>query len=42
MECKQLTDRNVQTYEQLTENQELKALELQLQEVNYQEEMIQA
>jgi hypothetical protein len=42
MECKKLTDRSAQTYEKLTENLELKALESQLQEVKYQEEMIQA
>jgi hypothetical protein len=41
MECKHLTDCNSQTYEQLTENPELKALESQLQEVKYQVEMIQ-
>jgi FtsZ-binding cell division protein ZapB len=42
MECKKLTDRSAQTYEKLTENPELKALESQLQEVKYQAEMIQA
>jgi phage shock protein A len=42
MECKKLTDRSAQTYEQLTENPELKALESQLQEVKYQAETIQA
>jgi hypothetical protein len=42
MECKELIDRNAQTYEKLTENPELKALESQLQEVKYQAEMIQA
>jgi hypothetical protein len=41
MECKQLIDRSVQTYEQLTENLELKALESQLQKVKYQAEMTQ-
>jgi hypothetical protein len=35
MECKQLTDRSAQTYEQVTNNPELKALESQLQEVKY-------
>jgi hypothetical protein len=30
MECKQLSDRSAQNYEQLTENPELKALESQL------------
>jgi hypothetical protein len=30
MECKKLTDHSAQTYEQLTENPELKALESQL------------
>jgi hypothetical protein len=38
MECKKLTDRSAQTYEKLTENPELKALESQLQEVKYQAE----
>jgi hypothetical protein len=42
MECKKLTDRSAQTYEQLTKNPELKALESQLQEVKYQAETIQA
>jgi hypothetical protein len=42
MECKKLTDRSAQTYEQLTENPELKALESQLQEAKYQAEIIQA
>jgi hypothetical protein len=41
MECKQLTDRSAQTYEKLTENPELKALESQLQEAKYQAETIQ-
>jgi hypothetical protein len=40
MECKKLVDRSAHTYEQLTENIELKALELQLQEAKYQTEMI--
>jgi hypothetical protein len=42
MECKKLSDRSAQTYEQLTEDPELKALESQLQEAKYQEEIIQA
>ena len=42
MECQQLTDHSAQTYEQLTENQKLKALESQLQEAKYQAEKIQA
>jgi hypothetical protein len=41
MECKKLTDRSAQTYEKLTENPELKALESQLQEAKYQAETIQ-
>jgi FtsZ-binding cell division protein ZapB len=32
MECKQLSDRSAQTYERLTEDLKLKALESQLQE----------
>jgi hypothetical protein len=42
MECKQLSDRSAQTYEKLTEDPELKALESQLQEVKKQEEIVQA
>jgi transcriptional/translational regulatory protein YebC/TACO1 len=42
MEYKKLTDLNSQTYEKLTENPELKALESQLQEAKYQAETIQA
>jgi lipid II:glycine glycyltransferase (peptidoglycan interpeptide bridge formation enzyme) len=42
MECKKLIDCSAHTYEKLTENPELKALESQLQEVKYQVEMIQA
>jgi hypothetical protein len=38
MECKKLTDHSAQTYEQLTKNPELKALESQLQEAKYQAE----
>ena len=41
MECKQLSYRSVQTYEQLTKNTELDALELHLQEVKQQAEKIQ-
>jgi transcriptional/translational regulatory protein YebC/TACO1 len=41
MECKKLTDHSAQTYEQLTENPELKALESQLQEAKYQADTIQ-
>jgi hypothetical protein len=40
LECKNLTDRSAQTYEQLMEKPELKALESQLQEVKYQDENI--
>jgi hypothetical protein len=40
MECKQLSDHNAQTYEQLTEDSELKALESQLQEANQQEKIV--
>jgi hypothetical protein len=42
MECKKIIDRSAQTYEKLPENPKLKALESQLQEAKYQEEMIQA
>jgi flagellar hook-associated protein FlgK len=42
LECKKLIDRSDQTYEQLTENPELKALESQLQEAKYQAENIWA
>ena len=41
LECKQITNHSSQTYEQLTENTKLKALELQLQEARYQVETIQ-
>jgi DNA topoisomerase VI subunit A len=41
MECKQLSDHSAQTYEKLTKNSELKALESQLQETKYQAETIQ-
>jgi FtsZ-binding cell division protein ZapB len=40
MECKQLSDRSAQTYEILTKNPYLKALESQLQEVKQQVETI--
>jgi hypothetical protein len=42
MECKQLSDRRAQTYERLTEDPKLKALESQLQEEKKQAETIQA
>jgi hypothetical protein len=42
LEFKQLTDHSAHTYEQLTGNLELKALESQLQEAKYQTEKIQA
>jgi hypothetical protein len=42
MECKQLSDRSAQTYERLTEDPELKALESQLQEEKQQAEIVQA
>jgi hypothetical protein len=42
MECKQLSDRSAQNYEQLTEDPELKALESQLQEAKKQAEIVQA
>jgi transcriptional/translational regulatory protein YebC/TACO1 len=42
MECKKLSDRSAQTYEQLTENIELKTMESHLQEAKYQVETIQA
>jgi hypothetical protein len=42
MKCKKLTNHSAQTYEVLTKNPKLKALESQLQEVKYQEENIQA
>jgi hypothetical protein len=41
LECKKLIDHSAQTYEQLMENPELKALESQLQEAKYQAEKIQ-
>ena len=42
MECKQLSDHSAQTYERLTEDPELKALESQLQEEKKQVETVQA
>jgi transcriptional/translational regulatory protein YebC/TACO1 len=42
LECEKLTDRSAQTYEQLIENPELKAVESQLQEAKYQAKKIQA
>jgi hypothetical protein len=41
LECKKLTNRSAQTYGQLKENLELKALESHLQEVKHQAEKIQ-
>ena len=41
MECKQLSDHSAQTYEKLTEDLELKALESQLQEAKKQAEIVQ-
>jgi predicted RNase H-like nuclease (RuvC/YqgF family) len=42
MECKQLSNRSAQTYEKLTENPELQALESQLQEAKQHTETLQA
>ena len=42
MECKQLSDRSAQTYERLTEDLKLKALESQLQEAKQQAKTIHA
>jgi hypothetical protein len=42
LECKQLSDRNTQTYERLTEDPELMTLESQLQEEKNQELIVQA
>jgi hypothetical protein len=42
MECKKLSNRSAQMYEQLTENPKLQALESQLQEAKQQAETIQA
>jgi hypothetical protein len=41
LECKQLSARSVQTYETLTENQELKTLEAQLQEAKQHADTLQ-
>jgi hypothetical protein len=41
MECKKLSDHSAQSYEKLTEDPELKALESQLQEEKKQVETIQ-
>jgi hypothetical protein len=42
MECKKLSDHSSQTYEKITENAELKALESHLQEAKHLAETIQA
>jgi superfamily I DNA and RNA helicase len=42
MECKQQSDHSAQTYERLTEDVEMKALESQLQEAKKQEATVQA
>jgi hypothetical protein len=42
MECKQLSNHNAQTYENLTENQKLQALELHIKEVKQHENILQA
>jgi hypothetical protein len=42
LECKKFIDRSAQTYEKLTENPELQALESQLQEVKQHAETLQA
>jgi hypothetical protein len=42
LECKKLIDCSAQTYEQLTKNPKLKALESQLQEAKYQAKKIQS
>jgi hypothetical protein len=42
LECKQFTDRSTQTYEKLTENPELQALQSQLQEAKQHAETLQA
>jgi hypothetical protein len=42
LECKQLSSRSAQTYEWLTEDYELKALESQLQEEKQQETIVHA
>jgi hypothetical protein len=42
LECKQLSSRSAQTYENLTENPELQALESQLQEAKQHADTLQA
>jgi hypothetical protein len=42
LECKQLSARSAQTYENLTENPELQTLEAQLQETKQHADMLQA
>jgi hypothetical protein len=42
LECKQLSNRSAQTYENLTENPELQALESQLQEAKEHADTLQA
>jgi FtsZ-binding cell division protein ZapB len=42
LECKKLSNHNAQTYENLTENPELQALESQLQEVKQHADTLQA
>jgi uncharacterized phage infection (PIP) family protein YhgE len=42
LECKQLSNRSAQTYENLTENPELQALESQLQEAKKHADTLQA
>jgi hypothetical protein len=42
MECKQLSDCSAYTYERLTEDPKLKALESHLQEAKKEEENVQA
>jgi hypothetical protein len=40
LECKQLSSRSAQTYERLTKDPKLKALELHLQEAKKKEEIV--
>jgi hypothetical protein len=42
LECKQLSNRSAQTYENLTENPELQALESQLKEAKQHTDTLQA
>jgi hypothetical protein len=42
MECKQLSYRSAQTYEGITKDSKLKALESQLQEAKQQAKIVQA